>query len=382
VPARRATALLPVCLVLLAGCTALGIGGLPTAKQADGIAAPAARAWQADALPVFIDGVETRMFHRVEGDLLVSDDAVGDGRAALWYVQYSSAAVPDADAAFLVANGTVAHNETRVTRIEDRASVPGGPSASTIVQFNFHPIRDWRLDSNDVVRVAAENNGVWRRIAASPTYLGFSLFGGNGTDPVWVAGITNRNVSALGHIERGSPGELAVVFVNATSGYYMDQPPAWMNDLVRVDTRASAGPDSGPGRPSVPPPPGLPEEKGSFRGTLTLVDDASHAFALASPGHPSLVLTLRAGDVPQTVGTVRAALTDAEGNVYEGAVANPGAAPQELLRVTGPLAGPYQLRLELVAGVLLPYEVAWVAEGTPAALRDAPHEMRASGPSS
>lgn len=352
--------LVTLLLLFFAGCTFLG--GPPTAKQADGIAAASARAWQDDAAAVLLDGVETRFFHRGGGDITVTDEAVGDGHASLWYVQYSSDRVATVDKAFLVANGTVVRNETQVTRIESRAGVPGGPSASSTVEFRFHPIVQWNVDSDRVVGIARDHNETWRRIAAAPTYLGFTLFGGNGTNPVWVAGISNVPRTTLGRTAEDASGEAVVVYIDATTGEYLPRPPAWLNDLVRVETRASAGP-GGPcaGNGCPEPPRGVPEESGALRGTLTLAEPETATFDLELAGHPMLSLTLRANGAPQSIGTVRATLTDTEGRSVTGTAANPGGSAQPLVAMDAPAAGRYTLRLELSGGVLVPYEVAWLA---------------------
>lgn len=342
-PAAVAAALAALLLpALLAGC----IQGGPhvTARDALAIGEAAARAWRADAQ---LAGAIAREQPTVTLDATNAsfpDGAVGDGHAPAWVLQFVAASAPDEGYVVIaLANGTILHQERFPLR---QSSDEGVVNVTTALRL--YPVRDWRVDSGEAASIAARN-ATWAAIRPNARAAEFRLFGGNGTDPVWVAGITTRPADSDGDADGG---DTAVAFINATTGAVLDRPPAWLAELVDVDVGFG-----GPGGSIVE------AEEGAFDGTLTLVQrEAAHTFDIGQ-GHPSLEVRVRFA-APSPGHAIDVTLTAPDGQVLEGTVAEQEAA----FDLPRPPAGEYRVDLALAGaaagGVAARYQGCWRAAGT------------------
>lgn len=327
-----ATALLAV---VASGCIE-GDRPLDSAMDAQATALPRAQAWQADAQLAWAQTFELRHVPaETDGDgpgFAVNDSRPGDGFAGAWFLVYSAPSRPDAAMTYVVlSNGSIAHEEPFQARTE------AGPVS---VQFHTWPVRDWRVDSARAGDIA-QQNATWARILPRATGASWSLFGGNDTDPVWIGGITDRNLS--GDREADAPGEGIDLYINATSGELLAERPPWLDAVVAV---------------AINNPFGVMAEGDTTSGTLTATQPAARHEFVIGPGHPSLRLRV-AQDLAVPTQTLAVVLTAPDGTVTEeDATGGPAR-----FKVDAPSAGTWTVDLVLT-GVATRYTLCWWAEGS------------------
>jgi hypothetical protein len=341
---RASAPLLLVLATLLAGCIQAQDARL-SAKDADAIGGPVARSWHADAVLAVAGGGEKANMTLEEGLGNLTDGAVGDGRAVAWGLAYVSPTHPDVFFGVTV----LARNRSVVEAVEKQAHLEvGPPQARVTIDFRFFPAKPWAIDSDQAAWIARQNTS-WARLAGKALFAGFSLLGGNGTDPVWVAGL------ASSEDERASPDGSAAVFIDAADGRLLPKAPDWLNDTVR--TRVELNPGAGGT---------LDAEGGRFDGTVTIAQPQEHhRFNLDQPGHAALRLVV-SSFLPAPGTMLALTLTGPDGVPQQGGVTDPGPGGKEALNVQEPLPGGYGLDVRLQAGVLMSYSVCWEAEGAAA----------------
>lgn len=249
----RALALL-LLLPLLAGCTGSPLGGGElTAKEAASRGADRARQWQADAVLAAVWTLEAPAgspLFRGEADFSaalppVPDRSIGDGRTAVWWLQYRSPSTNSSLDVAVAANGTVLADDAKDSP-RDAA------------------LQGWEVDSPRAIEVAMQNATFAQAVRAPGAGLTYALGGGSpdSTDPHWflMAGVNE------------SPG--GMMLVNART----------------AEPRPL--PDFGPGFPFGSGLGGCRVATETVSGTLDpQVPSASHPF-MVDPGCGSAVVDL------------------------------------------------------------------------------------------
>ncbi|MCA1813435.1 MAG: hypothetical protein LC624_05735 [Halobacteriales archaeon] len=289
--------------LLLAGCVTSG-GGEMTAKEAQGKADGAARAWHGDAVFVGIgtyEGNATPEMRRGLGNVTLAADAVlGDGRAPQWVATYASSSAKHEAAIVVYGNGTTAI-------VEDH----GLPGNDTLKAAGA-----WSIDSPRAVEIA-RGDANFSDIAGAP---GAAIVEGVG----------------------GSDGGNVTWFLGAFAG------TRFAGVLVDANTGERHALPSFGGFPAAfgtPGAPGSAPKSYNFQGQLDATrPTASHPFDVREGAQTLQVSFQSSGTLPTDQVTYE--LRDAHDAVLQpknggGAPGFPGGRPNDVFDATGP--GSYKL---------------------------------------
>lgn len=272
------------------------------------------------------------------------DDELQDGQAPAWGYVYQAGNRTYAVA--IGANGTVLAEET------DEDDDPETP------------VEGWEVDSDEAAEIIAENNDTWAN-AGDDGGVWYALAQDEPEDdpeedpehdPMWIVGLS-------------LPGEAPILYrVNATTGEYLGASTFTIPDF---DVGGFGSSGAGTRGETVP------EESGSFDGTLTATDaTAEHTFEVDHPDHPELGVELSLD--PPATGTVTATIEGPNGTL-----GTLEASPQDRAVEAwweAPSPGEYTVTLELTQGVTQDYTLTWCAKGTGYEIPDTPYGPNQGSP--
>ncbi|MEK6976202.1 MAG: hypothetical protein AABY18_07660 [Candidatus Thermoplasmatota archaeon] len=347
---------------LLSGCTTGSDGPtLATARQAQGPADRAAESWADDATLVGASAFElddaarketgdeldegrdaVRKAHD-EGDLpddeyeeamdlfrvfdrvvSVNDDAPGDGRAAVWFFTYVSAAAPDTQYGVAVAKGSAVYTK------ED-----GEAADEFDLEDATEAIGDWSVDSDDAADAAALGNADYPRLCASANVVAYSALAQGKNGPVWYIGAELQD-------SEGEEVDEVFLAVDAVTGSLVQDEVIEVIQSLYQESGVLDGTFTGT----------VAETQ---RGTFEVVDDRHLQYAVDVIVQPPPVQ-------PMTV-----TITDPLGVATKITVER-GQAPFVALGealVDGAPVGTYDVALEMPVAVRHDWQVSWCTDGAP-----------------